>query len=110
MSKTQKQWYLVTETEWFFDGHGVPNRGDINKFLTQDDMYLRAKKRMYYFSDDIPDKDEDPEDIKYLESNGKDLQAEDGYNCVRSTYKVKKIKSEKELARIKQVLSDYKKL
>lgn len=77
-------WYLVINTEYFFDGHGVAEAGGITKAVEYTDKYnhLDLSKT---FNDSL---------LEYsIEDEEGEIGAEDGYHCIRAEISIRKITS-----------------
>ena len=109
--------WLVIETEYFFDGHGTPDSGAINKFITDKRIYSYIKSGEYYYSYEFRyfdnkqlDKMSEEEIVENVnELKCKDLYEQDGYNCTASTYKVIKV-SDVEAEMLQLIIEQYNKL
>ena len=111
--------YLVKKTTHFFDPHGTPEKGGLEKFTTDKEIYSLLKKNKYYtdtyFLECVSnkqlekDKHDIIEELKESESDGDDLQAMDGYNLRAYTFKVKKITDE-EAKEIEETIKKYNKV
>lgn len=97
----KEKYYLVKVQQLFYDPHGSPDKGQLIKFVTTDDIYLEKIDDLFW--------DSDLED-KLKKNQIKDLAAEDGYNLdVYECVSVKRITKE-QYNNYKEILENYERL
>lgn len=107
--------WLVIETQYFFDGHGTPDTGSVEKFITEEKVYSLSDPDSYYYSYELQYiKEKDFKDINEMkealdEAVCKHLHESDGYNCSASKFKAKEI-TEEEAIIFSKIINDYKHL
>jgi hypothetical protein len=95
MAKTDDR-FLVTQTTYFVDPHGSPDKGGIKKFITDSDWYKTTPEGKYLDGEEYVDED--------------DLRgSEDGYNSQAYKYTVRKL-DPSEVEHIQTVISAYENL
>lgn len=108
--------FLVTVITDFFDPHGSPDQGGVEKFVTQNGRYALLNPNAYYPEWDVNalvenDKMSDEEflkSIKKAEYNRNYLHAEDGYNLYVQSYVVKEI-TEEQAKHFEYIINEYNK-
>ncbi len=112
----KKQNYLVIQNQEVFDGHGSGDFAGEFKFVSDSEIWEVYNPEKYYsdeiedFNPNTLDEDETLEDVlKEMEIDEDNLHEEDGYNCIYSTYKVRKI-TEEEAEVFTAVIITYNKL
>lgn len=108
--------FLVTVITDFFDPHGSPDQGGVQKFVTQNGRYALLNPNAYYRDWDVNTlvKDDEMSDedflksIKEAEYDSDYLQAEDGYNLDVQSYVVKEI-TEEQAKHFEYIINEYNK-
>ena len=110
--------FLIIKESHFFDPHGTPDAGSIQKFISTNERYQLLDGHAYYGSDwniETLMKDETMtyeeiiKAIKDSEYNEDNLSAEDGYNLEAYTYTVKEI-TEEQAKQYKEIINQYEKI
>lgn len=115
------KYYLLKETEYFYDGHGTPEQGAFTKSVvtseeypdvTQDGIYIEGDYYELYLSSlektAYPDPNEFelcPEDFHEI----MEFSAEDGYNCTVTEYDFKEITYE-DFVKYSEIIGNYNRL
>lgn len=86
-------YYLITETRYFYDPHGDGDFGGVKKYVSTDQQYdnLPECKELFYIESEIAP-GEWKEWLQELtpEVEGK-WYSRDGYNCRRTSYTIVKL-------------------
>jgi len=109
--------YFVKRTDYFFDGHGTDDKGQILKFVTNQRIYSFLDPKKYYIAANFSEMDEEfenDEKIKeWLEDvvveDEENLYAQDGYNMNASLFEVREI-TDKDAEEIKLIIEKYDRL
>lgn len=108
---SSKQKYLLKITEYFFDGHGCPRKGETKISITDKEIYSKLDNKLYYRDLEGIDLYYDSENNDYyledLIIESEYLHAQDGYNCVAEEFSIKAISDEK-AEEIENILKLYK--
>lgn len=94
-----KKKYLVTETEYYYDGHGEPDEGGTKKYISDNEAFATMDPTEVY-----------DEDFEILDENyDANYSAQDGYNCTSTELIFKEVKEE-EAIEIEKLIREYDKL
>ena len=92
-----KKHYLVEETTYFYDGHGVPEPGATVLSVEFTDRFNGLDTEKEY-DDDLEEVDED-----------QDMRSEDGYNRKQTIISFREV-DEAEAIRLKSIIEEYSKI